>query len=633
MKRCCFLALINLWYFHLQAQTWPVASIKEELKENADAVIRLHERHFAIEAIDRAVLTERMVVTIFNEDADYLALVAAFYDKLTKITDFEAVVYDKNGKVIQKLRKGDLFDQSYISGFSLYEDNRVQGADLSQNDYPYTVDFSSAVVFKFLYSIRDWEVLRYEKVAVEQSSFKVSAPKSLAPKFKLMHVPDEAYESTSGDIHSYQWVFKDLKAQELELYSKGTFNQNPKIKVSPNQFEYEGYAGSMSSWNDIAQWQFSLNAGRDDLSPAARNEVKELVADAANDEEKIRRVYEFMQNKTRYVSIQLGIGGYQPFPASMVERNGYGDCKALSFYTQSLLQEVGIPSFYTWVHAGPNPTPIHRDFPDNYGNHIILCVPNKGDTIWLECTDQTIPMGYLGTFTGNREVVVMTPDGGKIVRTPSYLGENNQYITTGEVVIDKDGNASADIDVNFRGGATDRDGLLSVLYQNEEDKKEWLRGYIDLPSYELNAYSFEETRGRIPEVDLKVNLNIRKVASVSGSRLLLQANLLNAWSYVPKAVERKGPIYYDLSHHELDTLNFTLPEGAFIEQLPGKTEISSAFGDYSAEFVQSEGKLTYIRTMQYRQGTYQPEQYDELIQFYKSIRRADRKKVVISVKT
>lgn len=612
-----------------------VSAIDESLKESADAVIRLHHRHFTIKSKDQAEMEERKVVTIFNKDADYLAWVGEGYDKLTKIVDFDAVVYDKNGKIIKKLKKDDIIDQSYISGFSLYEDNRIKAADLSQKSYPYTVDFTTRLSFKFLYSIRDWEVLRYENVAVEKSIFQVSAPESLKPKFKSLNVPNEASETfdENKQLVTYKWVFENVVAQEKEPYSNDQFVDNPKILASPTQFRYEGYEGNMSTWKDIADWQFTLNNGRNDLSEGARQQIRKLVNGLDSDEEKIKAVYEFMQNRTRYVSIQLGIGGLQPFPTSVVENKGYGDCKALSFYTQALLDEIGIESYYTWVHAGPNPPQIYDDFPRHYGNHIILCVPNKGDTLWLECTSQTLPMGFLGSMTSDRDVIVMTPEGGKIVHTPVYSGENNQYTTTGEITIDKEGNASSEISINFKGGATSNTGVLGVIYQNEDEKKEWLRSMIDVPSYELNEYEFEEKKDRIPEVDLNLKMDIRKVASVSGSRLLLQPNLLSARSYVPKSLERKMPIHYELSRIEQDTLNFKLPEGAFIEQLPEKIKISSDFGEYSAEFLQSDGKLTYIRSMQYKPGTYEAEKYQDLIRFYKSIRRADRKKVIISVKT
>lgn len=629
--------ILTLFCFNaLQAQKsslFPVSDIHEDLLENSDAVIRLHEGHFRIESMDRAVYKNRRVVTVLNKDADYLGWAIASYDKLVKVTDFQAVVYDENGKVVKKLKKSEILDQSSISGFSLYEDNRIKGADLRQKTYPYTVDFTYENTYKYLYGIPDWEVLNQENVSVERSTFTLSAPEVLKPRFKEINVQGKVVESRVGEFLTYEWVFEGLPAQEYEQYTQGEFVDNPTILAAPSKFRYEGYEGDMSTWDDIVKWQFSLNEGRNDLSSAAKEKVKALVADAQTDTEKIKRIYEYVQNRTRYVSIQLGIGGLQPFPTSIVENNGYGDCKALSFYTQALLNEAGIEAHYTWVDAGDNPRKLHKDFPDHYFNHVILSVPNKGDTIWLECTNQTIPMGYLGSFTGDRDVLVMTPEGGKIVHTPVYSGENNQYTTIGEITIDKSGNATSEIGINFKGGATSSTGVLGVIYQNEEEKKEWLRRMIDVPSYELHEYQFEEKKDRIPEVDLNLKMDIRKVASVSGSRLLLQPNLLSARSYVPKTLDRKMPIHYKLSRLENDTLTFNLPDGASIEQLPERIEISSHFGDYSAEFLHAEGRLTYIRTMKYKPGTYEADKYQDLIKFYKSIRRADRKKVIISVKT
>ena len=130
--------------------------------------------------------------------------------------------------------------------------------------------------------------------------------------------------------------------------------------------------------------------------------------------------YEYVQSKTRYVSIQEGIGGLQPFPASIVDKYGYGDCKALSNYTVALLQEVGVKSFYTKIRAGEGEPDLLLDFPAQQTNHVVVAIPNDKDTIWLECTSQTNPFGYTGSFTGDRYALMITEEGGKIARTPSF---------------------------------------------------------------------------------------------------------------------------------------------------------------------------------------------------------------------
>jgi hypothetical protein len=81
----------------------------------------------------------------------------------------------------------------------------------------------------------------------------------------------------------------------------------------------------------------------------ARARFIDLVKGFDDPVEKVRTLYNYMQQRTRYVSIQVGIGGWQPFLASVVDEKGYGDCKALAHYMKSILDAVGIRSVYTLV--------------------------------------------------------------------------------------------------------------------------------------------------------------------------------------------------------------------------------------------------------------------------------------------
>ena len=139
-----------------------------------------------------------------------------------------------------------------------------------------------------------------------------------------------------------------------------------------------------------------MTAG-DILDKEYADKAVELVKNIPVRRDKIKALYEYMQKNTRYFSVSFGIGGYQPIPANEVAKNGYGDCKALSNYMKALLKTVGIESYYTLAKAGEYQY-MQADFPSQQFNHVILCVPDNQEMIWLECTSQTKPFNYLGKF-------------------------------------------------------------------------------------------------------------------------------------------------------------------------------------------------------------------------------------------
>ena len=205
----------------------------------------------------------------------------------------------------------------------------------------------------------------------------------------------------------------------------------------------------MDTWENYAKWIMLLNKDRNVMPDQSKKQAHELTKNAKSTEEKVRILYEYMQNKTRYVGIQLGIGGFQPFEASVVDQTGYGDCKALSNYMVTLLKEVGITANYTLIRAGANAPAMDISFPSSQFNHVIVAVPNETDTLWLECTSQTNPFGYLGDFTGDRYALMITDVGGKIVKTPAYTASQNTQRCTGDVFIELTGDAKAKIKTTF----------------------------------------------------------------------------------------------------------------------------------------------------------------------------------------
>ena len=74
--------------------------------------------------------------------------------------------------------------------------------------------------------------------------------------------------------------------------------------------------------------------------------------DITDPQTKVAVLYNYLQQNTHYVGIQLGIGGWQTYDAAYVATKKYGDCKALSNFMISLLKEAGIKGHAVVIKGG-----------------------------------------------------------------------------------------------------------------------------------------------------------------------------------------------------------------------------------------------------------------------------------------
>ena len=616
----------------LIAQGYSVGSIPAQLKEGAIAVVRADIGELTVQPSGRCVLNSRLVYTILNEQGEKYATKHFSYDKkFTSVNKIQARLYDASGEKIRELKSSEILDRSNISDFSLHEDDRVKTAKLTHNTYPFTVEFISEQEYASLIYFPVWYFQWDNKVSVQKSIIRISTPANQPINYKE-YLLDKANQKQSSSEWNYIWTKENIKAFEYEPMS-GAYKL-PYVRVAPQEFELEGYKGSLASWELYGKWCASLAEGRTELPIATQNAVAELVRGVSGEEEKIKRIYEYMQSKTRYVSIQLGIGGFQPFTATFVDTKGFGDCKALANYTKSLLAVAGIKSHYTLIRAGENTPPIDLTFPSFQFNHAILCVPltSRKDTIWLECTSQQEAAGYMGDFTGNRYALLITDQGGVIARTPQYDQSTNTQTRTAQVVIAPDGSAKAEVHHSYR--ALQEDSRHFFVNESTQKQRNHILNTWELPTFTLGELKMWREKQTIPVTHEQATVQIDKLAIVSGKRLFLQPNLFSKWDYIPQNLEtRTSDIELSEDFVEYDTMRFTIPENYYIEASMPTVSLKTAFGQYEASAEIQGGQVIYIRRFAMKKGTFGKEKFTELVDFYKKISKADAAKIVFVNKT
>lgn len=633
MKSFAFLFIIlGVVLFKLNAQTYPAALINDSLKENAHCVIRDYTVELELKAVNKGTERIKEVFTVLDKDGVYKAVLSIPYDKNSSVNINEVILYDASGKKIRKVKLSEIFDLPKHDGFSLYLDDRRRYFKPDYAEYPYSVEYDYGITYSNLISYDAYAPVNDYNLSVEHYKFSIMYPNNINIKKKELNVPIKSTNTQFNNIISESWEYKNLKAIETEPFEVSLFERTPIVYLMPNELIYDNYIGSANNWEELGKWVGNLYSGRDELSENEKLRITNLVNGISDTLKKIEILYQYLQDHTRYVNIKLGIGGLQPFPANTVFETGYGDCKALSNYMHSLLKQVGIKSYPTLVYAEKYIEPMLLDFPNfNQFNHVILCVPNNKDTIWLECTDQKMPFGFLGDFTDDRDALLITENGGKFAHTKKYTAENNLRTCSSEFKIDSTGTAFSSVRTNYHG--LQYYEICGFLYSNYDEQRKWLYAHSSLPSLQINKFSVIENKQTIPSATIDISSNSRNFCSFSGKYMLLPLNLVNAQKPIQKMLkERHSDIIINRSSIDYDTLTYIIPANYKFESVPVGKSISSDFGDYSYSITIDGNKLVYIRKFVIKQGRYKPAEYKNFYDYVFSISKADNIKVILSKK-
>ena len=607
---------------------YPVNTIPEELFENSNSVVRNRKVILEVFAEDKIEYRIREVITILNKNGDSKGVLYVPYDSNRKADIETANYYNADGELLTKVKKNEVYDQAYFDGFSLFSDARFKRITPHINNYPYTVEYEYIIDYRGSIDYHDWFPLSAFNASVEESSYEIRIHNNIGVRIVQNGIEAIKYAEKEEDVVNYLWEVREMTALEHEPYAVSIRELVPSVIVAPNEFQYYGEAGNMTSWEKYGDWAWGLIEDRNELPLETQQKLSELTKSQEDTFEIIKTVYNYLQQKTRYVSVQLGIGGFQPISAAKVDEVGYGDCKALTNYMKSMLESVGIQSYYTLVRAGRNTRNIDPDFPAQEFNHVILTVPLANDTVFLECTNQFAPCGFLGSFTDDRFALLVEKNGSHLVRTKSYTQEDNTWNLIAKIDIDELGNALIEESVVFKGLQYEMidDELRKT---NEEQIKDEYEA-SDIPGAKYTQIKYSAEPSIIPGAERKRNIEVTKFAAKMGDRMFVPVNILNQRNSVPKKVkERKFPFQVSMSYIDSDSVKITLPEGWGIEYIPEPTNIDTEFGQYTSDLRQNGNQIIYTRIDKREKGTFPPEKYADYLSFVKQIVDADGQKIVL----
>lgn len=612
------------------AQNYPVSAIPENLKKNASAVIRKDFTTVQINSIDEIKYQVNTVTSVLNKDGDSHAQPYIPYEKGDQVSDVKVTIYDESGKKVKTYSKSDFGDFANNSQGVFYSDNRFLSLSYTPTQYPYTIEFSYQITDENTVFIPDFVPFTTTGVSVEESRFTVINKsgivlhtKTYPSKYNYASVT----ESGNAAVEKV-YTYKNVPAVEDAFLLPQPSNLLPKVSFALEKFNLKGKQGNMDSWKEFGIWYYNNILQPVSVStPTIKSEVAALNLQGST-EEKVKKLYQYMQSKTRYIFVALGIGGWQPMQPDEVQKKGYGDCKGLTNYMKTLLDEAGIPSYYSVINSETSQVSFDPEFPKMGGNHVILMVPTEKGNIWLENTSQQIAFNHLSFRTTDRNVLSITKNGIELINTPSYPADKNKEKQTLKIKLNEDNSITGQGQFAFSGSQYDYSLRYAGL--SPKEKNETIKNQLDLLHFEkIEMKDFINDRDNaIVKFDLDFKAN--NYSRNAGNSIIFRAVPIYANNIYKTDEKRELPFEILQSFEDEYQISFEIPENYKIDEMPIDTSFNSEFGTYKLSFVKNGNEIKVNRTIKVNKGIYPKEKYNDYIGFRKKTINIDNSKILIT---
>ncbi len=605
-----------------------VSSIPDSLKENAHSVVRFYNVTYERSALGSYEERVSYAITILKPKGKSDATLDIYYDKNSTPTSIKGYQYNAAGKSIGKLKSSDIGDYAVYDGFSLFTDSRIKHFTPVMQQYPCTIEYSYTIKHNGVVGMAPWVPQMGYYVAIQKAQLKYITKPDIDFKHKELN-HDFAYaESMEDGLKCYTWTCQNIKAQEYYPWTPDFADVFPCVLIAPREIKFENTTGDFTNWLSYGKWVYSLIRETEDLPESEVEYVRNLIRDTATDREKIRLIYQYVQGRTRYVNISLGIGGFKPLNASLVSEKGYGDCKALSNYTRLLLNAVGLEAYYAEIGSGDRRIKYPHFASANQTNHIIVCAPNKGDTIWLECTNQYTPCGFIGYGSVNRKALLIKESGGELVNTPNINNLNNVRFSKSEIRLTESGEANYKTTYEYDNYMYS--SVLGLLNISPDEQKKFLYKKCQLNGIKISNFKIENVTSSILKAQLELDGEITRYATKLNDRLIIKPQYLFNNKPIDKIKsDRNIDVSIPYTSELVDTLVINLPEGYEYKGEEYSNSINAPIGEYHLETKSlNDHSILLCRSLRLIGGSYAKFTFEEINSFITKVKTEDRRSFI-----
>lgn len=565
---------------------------------STSAVVLTDETVLSVAPSGEVTTQYRRAVKVLTPAGRQHAYGAASYDDNTRLRGLRGWSIAPGGK-IQALR-GRAAAEMSAGDYEVYTDARVKVLDLPS-------EVGGIIAYEYELREKPYEastIWRFqESIPVLSARLEARLPEGWTHEAQWIHATPVS--ERAGPV----WLLTDIPAIPDEPRMPEAASVGGRLGV-----HWIAPGGTAArSWKDVATWYGGLASSRLAATPPMQTATRTLAAGS----DPIRALARFAQRDIRYVAVEIGIGGYQPHAAGEVFTNRYGDCKDKATLLKSMLQSIGVESYYVIVSTTRGMvepafasvssfnhviTAIRISKESAKGLHAVVEHPKLGTLLLFDPTSSNTPFGHLPSYLQASRGLLVTPDGGELIELPAQKPEASELRRVARLTLDPDGTLHGAIqEVRTGGLASVMRGALQSMSGAER---------IHLIDESLASHLARQTASGVtienlddPDADLviKYELSAPGYATRVASMILIRPRVVGTKAEKTIVMaERKLDYVTEGPSLHTDDVEIVLPPGMMLDELPKPVTVSNPMVQYASSSAFEKGVLRYKRryTMQ-----------------------------------
>jgi hypothetical protein len=416
--------------------------------------------------------------------------------------------------------------------------------------------------------------------------------------------------SKEGDGSVYTYTMTNLPAMKNEPDAPGPSYFAPHLLIlcksaAPNneQIVYFNTLKEQYKWyRDLV-----LQIGNDE--PMVKEKTAEIVKGLTNEEEKVKAVFQWVQDNVRYIAFENGLAGFKPEKAQEVLRKKYGDCKGMANLMTVMLQSLGLDARRCWI--GTRHIAYDYSTPSlQVDNHMICAWMNKGKLVYLDATEKYIGFGEIAERIQGRQTLIENGKDYLLERVPEATYQQNTATESRKFTIDGN-NLIGHVVQTWKGENKVwlLDGINSIKQEKQENA---LKQFLAEGKQNFTISNLKIGNINNYNADLKVEYDVvwkDGLTTFDKESYLDADNRRNLDNFKFNIEKRKLPYWFNFKNNLVFETEIQLPAGKTVTTMPEKLAVNQPGYSFTASYNNIAGKLIYKNEIILNQSQITPETF------------------------